>query len=42
MNITSAITKDYEMNSLADPAETKPILPAVGVAGLPASGGFIT
>ncbi len=27
MNINSALTKDYEMNNMADPAKTKPILP---------------
>jgi len=35
MNINSASTKNYEMNSLAGADKTKPILPAVGVSGLP-------
>jgi hypothetical protein len=30
MNIKSAVTKDYKMNNLADPAKTKPILPTAG------------
>ncbi len=34
-NISSALTKDYENDNLADPAKTKPILPAVSVAALP-------
>ncbi len=29
MNINSALTKNYEMNSPAVPAKTKPILPAL-------------
>jgi hypothetical protein len=36
MNINFGLTRNYEMNNLADPAKTKPILPAVGVAGLSA------
>jgi hypothetical protein len=35
INITSALTKDYENEQPTDPAKTKPILPAVSVAGLP-------
>jgi hypothetical protein len=35
MNINLSLTKDYENEQLTAPAKTKPILPAVGVAGLP-------
>jgi hypothetical protein len=35
MNINLCLTKNYENDSPAYPAKTKPILPAVGVAGLP-------
>jgi hypothetical protein len=31
MNINFGLTRNYEMNNLADPAKTKPILPAIRV-----------
>jgi len=42
MNINLGLTRNYEMNNLANPAKTKPILPAVIVAGLPVPGVFQT